>query len=137
MQNKCLKNEYVVAGPKGKSEVWNSEDFWKMAFNPKHPKNTPEIGYLVSQFDFQKDWESWEKHPNGDEIIFCISGKITFILENEGKEDKILLESRQFIVVPKNTWHTAKISIPSSALFITWGYGTELRSIDRKEGDKE
>lgn len=98
-----------------------------MAMDPTHPKNKGEMGYLVSQFDFDKDWETWEIHPNGDEFVYCLSGKMTFVLESDGANKDIPLEPGQFVIVPRNTWHTAKVNEPTKALFLTWGYGTQQR----------
>jgi quercetin dioxygenase-like cupin family protein len=36
-------------------------------------------------------------------------------------------EPGAFIVVPRGTWHTARISTPTSMLFVTPGQGTENR----------
>jgi len=33
----------------------------------------------------------------------------------------------EYVLVPKNTWHTAKVRKPSRMLFITPGEGTENR----------
>lgn len=131
MIKKKLKDEYVVFDSKGQSEVWRSEEFWRMAFDPSHPRNQENLGYLVSQYDFDCDWDSWEKHPEGDELVYCISGKIVFILEEKKDLKKILLEPGSFIIVPKNTWHTAQIVEPAQALFVTWGHGTEHRKISK------
>lgn len=132
MQVKTLIDEYVVADPKGKAQVWEQEDFWKMAFDKDHPTNNSKMGYLMSQFSFGADWDSWEMHPNGDEIVFCMSGHIKFILEVEGEHKAVELKPGQYVVVPQNTWHTAKVNEPASALFLTWGYGTENRKIEKK-----
>lgn len=130
MQAKTLKDEYVVADPKGNSQVWKSEDFWKMAFDNGHPKNKPDMGYLISQFNFEEDWDSWENHPEGDEIVFCMTGKIKFIQEINGIMNESILLPGQYIVVPKDTWHTAKVKDPTSALFITWGFGTKHKKVE-------
>ena len=113
--------------PSGQSEEWTADDFWKMAFNPEHPKNTEDLGYLVSQFDFEEDWDS-EIHPNGDELIYCVAGDITFILELEGGNKEVRLGQGEFLMVPQNTWHTANVLKPTKALFVTWGFGTKHRN---------
>lgn len=85
--------------------------------------------YLVSCYDFDRDWDSWEKHPAGDEIVCLLSGAVTFVLEQSDGERTIeLRDAGAFLVVPKDTWHTAKVSAPSRALFITAGEGTQHRS---------
>ena len=131
MQVKTLEDEYVVADPKGKAQVWKQEDFWKMAVDKDHPANNSQMGYMMSQFSFEADWDSWEMRPNGDEIVFCISGNIKFILEIEDEHRAVELNPGQYVVVPQSTWHTAKISEPASALILTWGNGTENRKIDK------
>jgi hypothetical protein len=39
----------------------------------------------------------------------------------------IELRDRATVVVPRGTWHTAKVLEPSEALHITWGEGTQHR----------
>lgn len=130
MEAKILQKEYVVLDKHGGSELWNAEDFWKVVFDPQPSKNEADLGYLVSQFNFDSDWDSWENHPEGDELVFCISGKIKLVLEIQSNQTEIDLEPGTYVVVPKNTWHTAKTSEPSSALFVTWGQGTQHRKIE-------
>lgn len=126
-QGKNLTTNYAVLSPKGLSETLTAESFWKIAFNPKHPKNNRSMGYLVSTYEFDEDWKSWECHPHGDEVVYCVSGALTFLLEKAGGNEKVALRAGQFFVIPKNTWHTALVKKASKALFITWGYGTKHR----------
>ena len=86
--------------------------------------------YLVSCYDFDRDWDSWENHPHGDEIVCLLAGATTFVMETIGGERRIeLREGGSFLVVPKNTWHTAKVGVPSRALFITAGEDTQQRPV--------
>ncbi|OZS41273.1 cupin domain-containing protein, partial [Photobacterium sanguinicancri] len=85
--------------------------------------------YLVSLYDFGADWTSWERHPNGDEIVLLLSGAVTFILEHDGQQQATQLEQAgAYLIVPKGTWHTARVATPSRMLFITAGEGTEHRA---------
>ncbi|WP_141735020.1 cupin domain-containing protein [Oligoflexus tunisiensis] len=122
-----LDQRYAVLNPKGASELWDAADFWKMVANPADPRNSADMGYLVSHYEFTQDWESWENHPSGDELVFCSSGQMTFVLELDGKAQEVPLTAGQFVIVPKNTWHTAKVQEKAQALFITWGFGTMHR----------
>ncbi len=36
-------------------------------------------------------------------------------------------EAGSFVIVPRGTWHTAKINAPTRMLFVTPGQGTENR----------
>ena len=37
--------------------------------------------WLVSEFECDADWGSWEMHPNGDEFVYLLDGDIEFRLE--------------------------------------------------------
>ena len=80
---------------------------------------------LVSIFEFDKDWPSWERHPAGDEIVCLLSGRATFVLD-DGKRIE-LSEPGSFVIVPKGAWHTAKTTVPTKMVFVTPGEGTENR----------
>ncbi len=73
----------------------------------------------------------WEMHPNGSEVVFCLSGR--FLLQQEhtdGSKESISLEEGEYAINPPGTWHTADVTDAGevSALFITCGQGTEHRS---------
>ncbi|WP_223670352.1 cupin domain-containing protein [Kangiella shandongensis] len=81
---------------------------------------------LVSIYEFSDDWGSWENHPKGDEIVVLVSGTVTFVFDNDGEyEEATLKDEGDFLVVPKNIWHTAKTKVPSKVLFITPGEDTQ------------
>ena len=81
---------------------------------------------LISSFSFDEDWPTWEIHPHGDEVVCLISGNVDLILATEAGERKIRLDARgAFVVVPRNTWHTARDHAPTTMLFVTPGEGTE------------
>lgn len=83
---------------------------------------------LVASFSFDEDWPTWEIHPHGDEVVCLMSGDADMILAAAKGEKIVRLNSPgSFVVVPKNTWHTAKIHAPTKMLFVTPGEGTENR----------
>ncbi len=84
---------------------------------------------LISHFTFDKDWETWEMHPAGEEFVCLLSGQVDLILEQNGVENTVQLStSGSYVLVPRGTWHTARVHTPSSMLFITPGEGTQNRS---------
>ena len=84
--------------------------------------------FLVSSYSFDADWPTWEMHPNGDEIVCLLSGSVRFELELPQAIRSIkLTRSGSYVVVPKGTWHTAKVAATCRMLFITAGEGTEHR----------
>jgi mannose-6-phosphate isomerase-like protein (cupin superfamily) len=85
---------------------------------------------LISHYTFEQDWDSWERHPAGEEFVCLLYGQIDFVLEQDGGEEVVSLNTPgQYILVPCGVWHTAKIHTPSSVLFITPGEGTQSRSL--------
>lgn len=81
---------------------------------------------LVSVYHFDSAWNIWERHPAGDELVVLLSGSATLTIRKEGEDDvEELSEPGAFVVVPRNTWHTAETSEPTRMLFITPGEGTE------------
>ncbi len=85
--------------------------------------------YLVSLHAFETDWSGWERHPEGDEIVCLIDGDVTFVLDVDGEQSVRLSDSGAFLVVPRGTWHTARVAAPSRMLFVTAGEGTEHRPV--------
>ena len=84
---------------------------------------------LISHFTFNKDWETWEMHPAGEEFVCLLSGQVDLILEQDGVENTVQLStSGSYVLVPGGTWHTARVHTPSSMLFITSSEGTQNRA---------
>ena len=47
------------------------------------------------------------------------------ILDRSGSEETVhLSEAGSFVIVPRDTWHTARTSTPTRMLFVTPGQGT-------------
>jgi mannose-6-phosphate isomerase-like protein (cupin superfamily) len=81
-------------------------------------------GWLVSEFECAADWSSWEMHPRADELVYLLSGSASMLLETTAGIRSIALDRRAAVIVPRGTWHTAKVSEPSRMLFVTMGEGT-------------
>lgn len=83
---------------------------------------------LIASFSFDEDWPTWEIHPEGDEFVCLLRGDAEMILDTDDGEQRVRLNKpRSFVIVPKGTWHTAKVHAPTSMLFVTPGQGTENR----------
>ena len=84
---------------------------------------------LISIFEFDCDWPAWERHPAGDETVVLLSGSATMKLKEAGGEKIVeLKKAGDYLVVPRNTWHTAHVAEPARMLFVTPGEGTENRT---------
>ena len=84
-------------------------------------------GRLLSALSMTADWTNWEKHPAGDEILFMLEGKATFVLDLPFGSKEIVLQAGRLLVIPAGVWHTAKVSEPVRLLAITAGLGTQHR----------
>jgi len=101
-------------------------DFWPQLMSGKLGDFRNE--YLVATSAFDCDWNNWECHPNGDEIVMLLSGRVTFVLETAtGTRHEELTATGEYVRVPRDTWHTARTSTPTTMLFITAGEGTRHR----------
>jgi mannose-6-phosphate isomerase-like protein (cupin superfamily) len=97
---------------------------WYADYVQRHVGDGKE-GRLVSIHSFDCPWNSWEMHPEGSEVVVCVKGNITLILEHQdGKTETVSLEPGQYTINQPGVWHTADVTAPATALFITAGYGT-------------
>jgi len=99
---------------------------WYAAYSERHAGDGAE-GRLVSLYRFEESWEMWEMHPAGDEVVLCIDGAITLIQEQDGVTNRVTLVAGDYAINGPGVWHTADVTGPVTALFITAGLGTEHR----------
>lgn len=101
---------------------------WYQGYGERHDGDGRE-GRLVSMHRFTESWDSWEMHPEGDEVVICISGKMTLIQEmTDGSTGSVTIGAGEYAINPPGCWHTADIDGEATALFITAGLGTEGRA---------
>jgi len=62
-----------------------------------------------------------EMHPDGDEVLFLISGRVDVLLEEDDTENIVSVGPGQAVVVPKGVWHRVFIREPSQLLHVTPG----------------
>jgi mannose-6-phosphate isomerase-like protein (cupin superfamily) len=68
-----------------------------------------------------------EMHPDGDELLFLVSGQVSVVLEEEGAERVLEVRPGQAVVVPRGVWHRVVPNEPSQLFHITPGPGGEHR----------
>ena len=100
---------------------------WYMDYGARHADDGTE-GRLVACYTFTEDWPSWEVHPNGEEVVVCMSGSIELVQEMEdGSHVATTLAPGEYAINPRGVWHTANIASEAGVLFITAGVGTQNR----------
>lgn len=85
-------------------------------------------GRLVSLSSFSENWDSWEMHPDGDEVVVCTAGVMTLHQAHaDGTTASVTISAGEYAINPPGCWHTADITGSATALFITCGQGTQVR----------
>ncbi len=74
-----------------------------------------------------------EMHPDGDELLYLISGRVTVVLEDRDPPRQVELTPGLALVVPRGVWHRVVLAEPSRLLHITPGPGGAHRPL---EGDR-
>lgn len=100
---------------------------WYEGYGARHQEDGAE-GRLVGMHRFTSDWDMWEVHPHGSEVVLCIAGSMTLHQEkSDGSRATVTLAAGQYAINEPGTWHTADVEKEATALFITAGLGTEHR----------
>ncbi len=82
-------------------------------------------GLLVMEETMPGDWPSWERHPQGDEMVIILSGAGTFYQQMDGEIRSAPFKAGDTLINPKGVWHTADVAEPMRAIYVTPCPGTE------------
>jgi mannose-6-phosphate isomerase-like protein (cupin superfamily) len=86
-------------------------------------------GRLICVMPQDETWDSWERHPAGDEVVVLLSGRVDLVQDLDGAEHVVELQPGQAVINPAGVWHTARVHEPGVALFVTPGRGTEAKPL--------
>lgn len=106
--------------------VFTGDMAWYQGYSERNNGDGPE-GRLVSMSALDGAWDHWEMHPNGTEVVLCVSGELELVQEVDGEQVVQRVTEGQYVINPPGIWHTANDTGPCSALFITAGEGTQHR----------
>jgi mannose-6-phosphate isomerase-like protein (cupin superfamily) len=84
-------------------------------------------GRLLMVESTPTNWEAWECHTEGDEIVIVLEGKATFIQEIDGAQRRTAVGPGSTMINPAGVWHTADVEEPMKAIYITPCPGTQHR----------
>jgi mannose-6-phosphate isomerase-like protein (cupin superfamily) len=68
-----------------------------------------------------------EVHPDGDELLYLVSGAISVRLELANGDRTVELAAGDAVVVPKGIWHRITLREPGTLLHVTPGPHGEAR----------
>ncbi len=71
-----------------------------------------------------------EMHPDGDELLYLVSGSVEVWYEDGDTEHSFPLRPGEACIVPKGIWHKVRLlETPSQLLHVTPGPGGEHRPL--------
>ena len=86
-------------------------------------------GRLMGVSSQSADWDHWERHPAGEEILTLLSGEMELVLDVEGGEQRAVLKAGETFIVPRGVWHRGVVKEAGHLMFVTPGAGTEHRPV--------
>ena len=98
------------------------------AYTARAEPDGPE-GRLVCVTAQEATWDSWERHPAGEEVVVLLSGRVDLVQDRDGQENVVELRPGQAVINPAGVWHRSVVHEPGQAIFITPGRGTEHRPL--------
>lgn len=88
-------------------------------------------GRLMGVSGQSADWNHWERHPAGEEILTLLSGEMELVLDLEAGEQRRVLKAGETFIVPRGIWHRAIVKEAGRLMFVTPGAGTEHRRVEQ------
>jgi mannose-6-phosphate isomerase-like protein (cupin superfamily) len=73
-----------------------------------------------------------EVHPDGDEVLFLVSGAVTLKLELPEGDRLVDLGAGDAVVVPRGVWHKITLREPGRLVHITPGPNGDARPLPRR-----
>ena len=70
-----------------------------------------------------------ELHPDADELLYLLSGRIRVRLELEGGDQEAEVRPGQALAIPRDTWHRIIVDEPGQLINVTPGPGGQHRPI--------
>lgn len=126
MQPFDLKTEYLLIEGRSTEKLQGGSAFWeRLAADPAHMDRVGR-GWLVGSYPAHASWDSWERHPDGDEVVHLLRGRLRIITSDD--PDGFVLDEGGTVVLPAGVWHTVDVIEPGETLHVTYGRGTEHKA---------
>lgn len=112
----------------GAAPVEGGNDFW--ARLPGRPELAE--GRLLWMAAQVRDSAQWEMHPQGEEVIYLLSGGVDLVVQAGESERTVALRPNNACIVPRGVWHRLVVQKPANILFVTPSLGTQQRPVELK-----
>ena len=70
-----------------------------------------------------------ERHPDGDELLVLLSGRVSVVLEEDDGDRTVELAPGQGLIVPRGVWHRVVLHEESRLVHVTPGPGGDHRPL--------
>ncbi len=127
-----LSETYVFLKDGGSAPLVPAAGFWQELMSGQ-PKSAGVAlvaggaGWLVARYTIDRDAQTWEVHPAGEELLTMLSGEMEVLFEAAGGVVTVLLKPGETCVVPRGMWHRQVVRQAGEYLGITYGKGTQHR----------
>ena len=103
----------------------------EVAVNPRGPHGAID-GFVIGAPSMSRNPpHGGERHPDGDELLYLLSGRVDVVLEEPNGERRVELEPGMALIVPKGVWHRVLVRQPIQLLHVTPGPSEEHRPLKR------
>lgn len=82
---------------------------------------------MLAVYPMTADWVSWERHPEGEEVLVLLEGHIEMLMDDGNRQTVAEMRAGTTLVVPAGVWHRALVRMPGRLLGLTYGPGTDHR----------
>lgn len=103
--------------------------FWKRITSDPALRAGRMLGVEAVRSDDDVHASTWERHPNGDELLCVVSGRIDVVLEESAGERLIPLEPLTGLIVPQGVWHRLRVKEPAVLIGVTRHADTQHRDV--------
>jgi mannose-6-phosphate isomerase-like protein (cupin superfamily) len=129
-----LSRSHIHIGPTGEAAVIeDAAKLWaELMAGEAHSEDAGRVaggGWLMAAFHMTEDPPAWEMHPEGEEILYLMSGSMDVVLEAPNGDRVVQLRPGTACVVPRGVWHRQVLAGPCDLLALTYGRGTEHRPL--------
>jgi mannose-6-phosphate isomerase-like protein (cupin superfamily) len=119
-----IAKTFLHLGDGGDAALWEvTPAFWRGAERRD--------GRVLGAFDFAspEDLHSSieEMHPEADEVLLLVSGRLDVVLAESDGQRTIALEAGQAAIVPRGVWHHLVMREPGRLVFVNSRNGIQSR----------
>jgi quercetin dioxygenase-like cupin family protein len=101
-----------------------------LRFAPRLPGPPPRVdGHLLALTSLERPPHLGERYPDGDELIYLLSGEMTAVIKAPGGDQRHILRHGDALIVAPGLWHRIEVTRPAQLVHLTPGPSGEYRPL--------